>query len=135
MSKAIETLKKVPVKNDVLYEHIADTYFYQRSRQRSFKRKLKAATANLSLHLGPVTQARTRLRVAVLDEGGRVVAADQVRRLRATSLRLRLNLGTLPEPGYYRLRLTLVDQAGQEWAREDVPFRVIAPPAFAPAGS
>jgi hypothetical protein len=47
MSKAIETLKKVPVKNDVLYEHIADTYFYQRSRQRSFKRKLKAATANL----------------------------------------------------------------------------------------
>jgi hypothetical protein len=95
----------------------------------------EAATANLSLHLGPVTQARTRLRVAVLDEGGRVVAADQVRRLRATSLRLRLNLGTLPEPGYYRLRLTLVDQAGQEWAREDVPFRVIAPPAFAPAGS
>jgi hypothetical protein len=91
----------------------------------------ETATANLSLHLGPVTQTRTRLDVAVLDEGRRTVAAGQVRRLRAASLRLRLNLSTLPGPGYYRLRLTLVDQEGREWAREDVPFRLLVPPVFA----
>lgn len=37
MSKTIETLKKIPSKVDVLHEHIADTYFYQKSRKKRIK--------------------------------------------------------------------------------------------------
>ncbi|MBI4974786.1 MAG: hypothetical protein HZC19_03160 [Candidatus Omnitrophica bacterium] len=34
MSKTIEALKKAPAKIDVLHEHVADTYFYQKARKK-----------------------------------------------------------------------------------------------------
>lgn len=39
MSKTIDTLKKPSFKEDALYKHIADTYFYQKTRQKTKKKK------------------------------------------------------------------------------------------------
>jgi len=39
MSKTIETLKRAPLKEDALYTHIADTYFHQKHRPKTKKRK------------------------------------------------------------------------------------------------
>ena len=39
MNKAIDTVKRPSFKEDALYKHIADTYFYQKNRPKSKKKK------------------------------------------------------------------------------------------------
>lgn len=90
----------------------------------------ESATASLSLHLGNVTRESARLVAAVTDENGREVTSAEVKQLRASSLRLVLNLAPLNQPGFYVLRLELRDLGGKELAREERPFRLIARPVF-----
>lgn len=47
MSKTIESLKKIPSKEYLLHEHIADTYFYQKTRKRVIKHAAKNIRAAL----------------------------------------------------------------------------------------
>ncbi len=41
MSRTIESLKRVPPKDDILNEHIVSTYFYQKSRKKDNKATIK----------------------------------------------------------------------------------------------
>jgi len=55
MHKAIETLKRPSLKGDVLDNHIADTYFYQKSRHKIRKKKTASYLKRLSRLIMPVS--------------------------------------------------------------------------------
>ncbi|MBI3920659.1 MAG: hypothetical protein HY318_04510 [Armatimonadetes bacterium] len=90
----------------------------------------ETAMVNVALHTGNATREQSRLRVALIDETGREVASDEVREVRAPSLRLRLNLSMLRKPGFYALRLVLMDGTGEELVKEEQMIRVVEAPHF-----
>ncbi len=55
MPKTIETLKRPSFKGDVLDNHIADTYFYQKIRPKTRKKKAPSYLKNLAKFIIPVS--------------------------------------------------------------------------------
>jgi hypothetical protein len=55
MTKTIETIKRTPFRGDVLDSHIADTYFYQKTRPKIRKKKAHSRIKDLKRFAIPVT--------------------------------------------------------------------------------
>ena len=65
MTRTIESLKTSPFHEDKLYDRIADTYFHQKNRHKSKKRKNSLATRNLHIAFVAVSIAAAAIFLAV----------------------------------------------------------------------